>query len=75
MKVLLLGADGQLGKSIRSNFSESIDLINPSKNTLSITNRKALDKAIKLYHPDFVINAAAYTNVEGAETERNQANS
>jgi len=74
MKVLLLGADGQLGKSIRSNFSESIDLINLSKNTLSITNRKALDKAIKLYHPDFVINAAAYTNVEGAETERNQAN-
>ena len=74
MKVLLLGADGQLGKSIQSNFSESIDLINLSKNTLSITNKKGLDKAIKLYHPDFVINAAAYTNVEGAETERDQAN-
>ena len=74
MKVLLLGAGGQLGKSIQSNFSESVDLINLSKKKLSITNKKALGKAIKLYHPDFVINAAAYTNVDGAETERNKAN-
>ena len=74
MKVLLLGAGGQLGKSIQSNISDSIHLIKLSKDKLSITNKKALGEAIKLHHPDFVINAAGYTNVDAAETERNQAN-
>jgi len=69
MKVLLLGAGGQLGKSIQSNISDSIHLIKLSKDKLSITNKKALGEAIKLHHPDFVINAAGYTNVDAAETE------
>ena len=74
MKVLLLGAGGQLGKSIQSNFSDSIDLIKLSKNKLSISNKKALGAAIKQYHPEIVINAAAYTNVDGAGRDRNEAN-
>ena len=74
MKVLLLGAGGQLGKSIQSNFSDSIDLIKLSKNKLSISNKKALGAAIKEFHPEIVINAAAYTNVDGAERDRNEAN-
>ena len=74
MKVILLGAGGQLGKIIQTNFSDSINLIKFSKDKLSITNKKALGEAIKLHKPDFVINSAAYTNVDGAETERNKAN-
>ena len=70
MKVLLLGAGGQLGKSIQSNFSDSIDLIKLSKNKLSISNKKALGAAIKQYHPEIVINAAAYTKVDGAEKNK-----
>ncbi|SVC60143.1 uncharacterized protein METZ01_LOCUS312997, partial [marine metagenome] len=69
-----MGAGGQLGKSIQSNFSDSIDLIKLSKNKLSISNKKALGAAIKQYHPEIVINAAAYTNVDGAERDRNEAN-
>ena len=74
MKVLLLGAGGQLGKSIQSNFSDAINLIKFSKNKLSITNEKTLGEAVKLHQPDIVINSAAYTNVDEAETERIKAN-
>ena len=70
MKVLLLGSSGQLGKSIQANFSDSINLIYFTKDKLSIKNKKALGEAVKLYQPDLVINSAAYTNVDGAETER-----
>ena len=74
MKVVLLGAGGQLGRSIQKHFSSSTNLIEFSRDRLSIANKKALSKAIKQHQPDFVINAAAYTNVDGAETERNKAN-
>ena len=74
MKVLLLGAGGQLGKSIQTNFSDSINMIKFAKDKLSITNKTALGAAIKLHQPDFVINAAAYTNVDGAESQRKKAN-
>jgi len=74
MKVLLLGAGGQLGKCMQSNFFDSIDLIKLPKEKLCISNKKALGAAIKKHRPEIVINAAAYTNVDGAETERNQAN-
>ena len=74
MKVILLGAGGQLGISIQKNFSSSTNLIEFSRDRLSIANKKELSKVIKQHQPDFVINAAAYTNVDGAETERNQAN-
>ena len=74
MKILLLGAGGQLGRCIQSNFIDSIDLIKLPKEKLCISNKKALGAAIKQHRPEIVINAAAYTNVDGAETEKNQAN-
>ena len=47
MKVLLLGAGGQLGKCMQSNFFDSIDLIKLPKEKLCISNTKALGAAIK----------------------------
>ena len=62
MKVILLGAGGQLGKSIQKNFSSSTNLIEFSRDRLSIANKKALSKAIKQHQPDFVINADGSPN-------------
>ena len=39
MKVILLGASGQLGRSIQANFSNTIELIKFSKQEVSITDR------------------------------------
>jgi len=74
MKVILLGASGQLGRSIQANFSNTIELIKFSKQEVSITDRNSLKKVFESHNPDYVINAAAYTKVDKAETERNVSN-
>jgi len=74
MKVILLGALGQLGRSIQKNFSDSIELIKFTKEELSITDPKYLREVFEIHKPDFVINAAAYTEVDKAEVERSKAN-
>ncbi len=61
---LILGASGQLGRALRERFPESkcedID-------TLDITDSAAIE-GYDWEDIDMVINAAAYTNVDGAET-------
>jgi len=74
MKVILLGSEGQLGKSIKKNLSDSIELLSFSKEELSITDHKALNKVFKVNEPEFIINAAAYTKVDKAEIEKRKAN-
>ena len=74
MKVILLGALGQLGRSIQKKFSDSIELIKFTKEELLITDPKYLREVFEIHKPDFVINAAAYTEVDKAEIERNKAN-
>lgn len=41
--------------------------------TLDITNKSAVQKIIKEFYPDYIINSAAYTNVDGCESEKELA--
>lgn len=75
MKVLVIGKDGQLG-------SELIRLINGSKGTsrhdqtelfLDLSNSYSIEDTIMKEMPDVVINAAAYTNVDGCEGNKKEA--
>jgi len=69
MKILLVGANGQLGREIKRQFQDKYELFFHSTDTLNITNSDAVDTAIAKVKPDVVINAAAYTNVEKAEDD------
>ena len=73
MKVLLTGANGQLGLSLRALKPNSIQLDTLARKELDITDTPALRKAIIEMKPDLIINAAAYTAVDKAEEEQELA--
>ncbi|WJG21764.1 dTDP-4-dehydrorhamnose reductase [Vibrio furnissii] len=70
MKILVTGANGQLGCSIQ-NISElyDISLILTDSEQLDITILESVDKIIEEARPDIIVNAAAYTAVDKAEEE------
>ncbi len=73
MKVLVTGANGQLGsefKFIKSEFG-AFEFSFFGKNELDITDAKAVEVAVAGF--DAVVNAAAYTAVDRAESEREAA--
>ncbi|HKK46724.1 MAG TPA: dTDP-4-dehydrorhamnose reductase [Balneolaceae bacterium] len=79
MNIVLLGASGQLGREWKSvvdkEFSKTDDLIllPYTSSQLDITNHKAVRKELQKQQPDIVINCAAFTDVDGAEEQRDKA--
>jgi dTDP-4-dehydrorhamnose reductase len=83
-KILLTGANGLLGQKITEVFSRETDHellltdIGPKAEdprkykyaVLDITHKEEVKDAAKKFNPDIIINTAAYTNVDGCETER-----
>ncbi len=72
MKVLITGSSGMLGSDLAEEFSD-YDLYHFSKEQLDITKKSNIVKNFKKIKPDIVINSAAYTNVDGSETNRKEA--
>ncbi|RPI15298.1 MAG: dTDP-4-dehydrorhamnose reductase [Ignavibacteriae bacterium] len=83
-RILLTGANGLLGQKTAEIFAKESDhelfltdlaerAEEPRKFKyfpLDITNKEAVKEKVKELNPDIIINAAAYTNVDGCETER-----
>lgn len=69
MKLLILGANGRLAKEFMkiAKFS-SYEIFAYTKQEVDITSPKSLRLAFSTSDPDIVINFAAYTNVDGAES-------
>ena len=75
MVVLVTGANGQLGQAIQfvaGNYP-NINFVFCSSSDLDITNKENCDSIFNKEKPDFCINAAAYTAVDKAESEPEQA--
>ena len=74
-KVLVTGAEGQLGKCIQKiagNFP-NLKCFFKDSSALDITNEEEVNTVFDQTNPDFCINAAAYTNVEEAERNPGKA--
>ncbi len=69
MKVLITGANGQLGYHLKQTFAEHELFLGDTEN-YNITNRDLVMRETELFNPDLIIHAAAYTNVDKAETDR-----
>lgn len=74
-RILVTGANGQLGKEL-----QDIELQHPQfkfffvdKQTLDITEREKVYKAFREIKPAYVVNCAAFTAVDKAETEADTA--
>lgn len=70
MKILLTGANGQVGQAIAKISKQfTHELIACDKHSLDITNIDTIKEKYDYYKPDIIINAAAYTAVDKAESE------
>lgn len=72
MKVLITGANGQLGRELAKRLQGTNFLATDSAK-MDITDARKTLQTIDSYKPDVVIHAAAYTNVDAAESHVNQA--
>jgi dTDP-4-dehydrorhamnose reductase len=71
MKVLVTGANGQLGFDVIKRLdSEGIDYLGTDRESLDITSKEQVKRVIRDYNPNVVIHCAAYTAVDKAEDER-----
>ncbi len=73
MKVLITGTKGQLGKELILNAPKGLDIVSTSRAELNLYKPSECIKAIKKYQPDWLINCAAYTDVDKAEIEYENA--
>ncbi|UTW44860.1 dTDP-4-dehydrorhamnose reductase [bacterium SCSIO 12696] len=74
MTVLIVGAGGQLGRCLCDLLiSRSIEFSSYNSKELDVTNLKSVEDVISLERPAVVVNAAAYTAVDKAEEQKEQA--
>jgi dTDP-4-dehydrorhamnose reductase len=84
--VLITGANGLLGQKLCRHFSSSykiiaidlhsekfVSLSDLSYENLDLTNSRALRFHVRFHNPSIIINAAAYTDVDGCEIHQSQA--
>jgi len=68
-RVLLLGAGGQLGMELKRELDAESELTALARTDLDFTDEDAIRAAVRLTKPEIVVNAAAYTAVDKAESE------
>jgi dTDP-4-dehydrorhamnose reductase len=67
VRILLTGAGGQLGRDLQEALHAD-DIVALTHSDLDITDRVAVQRATRGTRPDWLINAAAFNDVDGAET-------
>ena len=85
-RILIIGSNGMLGQGLTSNFmfKRDVELLCTSFEEesvfaevdyaqIDISKPNEVKKIINNFYPDIVINAAAYTNVDGCESEKELA--
>ncbi|MEN8169047.1 MAG: dTDP-4-dehydrorhamnose reductase [Pseudomonadota bacterium] len=74
MRILVTGAKGQVGSElIQQGERLGLQMLGADRAELDITHRNAVHSYIQVQQPDIVINAAAYTAVDRAESESDLA--
>ena len=68
-RVLLLGADGQVGRALVSVLPSIGDVVALNRRGLDLADSAALRRVVRRLRPDVLVNAAAYTAVDQAEAE------
>lgn len=73
MKVLITGAGGQLGRALIAVAPDDTTVRGVTRQQLDIADASAVESALREFRPDVIINAAGFTRVDDAETEREAA--
>jgi len=73
VKALITGANGQLGRCLQMTVPVAVSAIFCTRSQLDLVNDASIERVLNDTQPDVVINAAAYTAVDRAETDRDAA--
>lgn len=72
-RLLVTGREGQIVRALRAQSGGDLDVIALGRPELDLAHPSALAQLVERLRPDLVVNAAAYTNVDGAEAEESLA--
>ena len=67
MKVLITGADGQLGSTFVRVLGDSYEVVGTVRHELDLTNDVSVRAVVSEVRPDLILNCAAYNEVDSAE--------
>ncbi len=73
MRTLILGCKGQLGKDLVAVFGEEGEVVGFDLPEIDVSSVDDVSRVMDDTRPEFIVNSAAYTNVEDAEDEEDSA--
>jgi dTDP-4-dehydrorhamnose reductase len=68
-RILILGSTGQLGKELQRSFAGFGDIVACDRSSVDLSKPDQVRDAVRSASPDVILNAAAYTAVDRAESE------
>ena len=74
-RILLTGLNGQVGQELQRTLAPLGEVIGVGRETMDLAQATSIRQAISEARPDVIVNAAAYTAVDKAETEMELAHS
>lgn len=73
LTIFITGGNGQVGFELQHQFALFGNILAPTRRELDLTNAQAVDAYLADHKPTLILNAAAYTAVDKAESEPEQA--
>lgn len=70
-KIFLTGKNGQIGFELHKRLTQFGVVLAPDRSDLDLSNQEKLMSVLQRFKPDLIVNAAAYTDVDGAEIDHN----
>jgi dTDP-4-dehydrorhamnose reductase len=71
--ILIIGANGQVGYELCRSLSAFGEMLAPNRAELDLSDANAVDVYLAKYQPDLIVNPAAWTAVDAAETHQDEA--
>ena len=71
--ILLTGRTGQVGSELLRLLPEIGEVVAPDRHELDLLNPDSIGRAVREIRPELIVNAAAFTAVDAAETQEAQA--
>ena len=73
MKILVFGSNGQVGSALKGQIADQFDTIFLTRRDVDLTQTGTVSSCIETYRPTHIINSAAFTAVDDAEDDSEQA--
>lgn len=74
IRILLTGGNGQVGWALRARLAGAGEVWAPDRSALDLGSADSIASAVRGFRPGWIVNAAAYTDVDRAETAQPLAN-